>query len=323
MMWLSLLLLIVGIVLILFGADKLTDGATGLARRFNVTELVIGLTVVAFGTSLPEFVTSFMSTLKGSSDISIGNIVGSNIFNALMIVGCAAWLSPITISKSTIAKDIPFALLASLVLGVVSVDSLLDNGAPDILSRTDGLVLLGYFSVFMAYTYFISRNKEAGADMQQSVKPQQLMPYWKIFLYIIIGLAGLVIGGNLFVDGASQIAIAMGVSETIVGLTLVAAGTSLPELATSMVAARKGSSAIAIGNVIGSNIFNIFFVMGICATVEPMAVGNISYLDLGLMLASMLLLWGFSYTKRTIERWEGAFLVIIYIAYLGYLIYNV
>ena len=151
-----------------------------LARRFNVTELVIGLTVVAFGTSLPEFVTSFMSTLKGSSDISIGNIVGSNIFNALMIVGCAAWLSPITISKSTIAKDIPFALLASLVLGVVSVDSLLDNGAPDILSRTDGLVLLGYFSVFMAYTYFISRNKEAAADMQQSDKPQQLMPYWKI-----------------------------------------------------------------------------------------------------------------------------------------------
>ncbi len=323
MMWLSLLLLIVGIVLILFGADKLTDGATGLARRFNVTELVIGLTVVAFGTSLPEFVTSFMSTLKGNSDISIGNIVGSNIFNALMIVGCAAWLSPITISKSTIAKDIPFALLASLVLGVVSIDSLLDNGAPDILSRTDGLVLLGYFSVFMAYTYFISRNKEAGADMQQPEKPQQLMPYWKISLYIIIGLAGLVIGGNLFVDGASKIAIAMGVSETIVGLTLVAAGTSLPELATSMVAAKKGSSAIAIGNVIGSNIFNIFFVMGICAAVEPMAVGNISYLDLGLMLASMLLLWGFSYTKRTIERWEGAFLVIIYIAYLGYLIYNV
>lgn len=323
MMWLSLLLLIVGIVLILFGADKLTDGATGLARRFNVTELVIGLTVVAFGTSLPEFVTSFMSTLKGNSDISIGNIVGSNIFNALMIVGCAAWLSPITISKSTIAKDIPFALLASLVLGVVSIDSLLDNGAPDILSRTDGLVLLGYFSVFMAYTYFISRNKEAGADMQQPEKLQQLMPYWKISLYIIIGLAGLVIGGNLFVDGASKIAIAMGVSETIVGLTLVAAGTSLPELATSMVAAKKGSSAIAIGNVIGSNIFNIFFVMGICAAVEPMAVGNISYLDLGLMLASMLLLWGFSYTKRTIERWEGAFLVIIYIAYLGYLIYNV
>ena len=220
-------------------------------------------------------------------------------------------------------KDIPFALLASLVLGVVSIDSLLDNGAPDILSRTDGLVLLGYFSVFMAYTYFISRNKEAGADMQQPEKPQQLMPYWKISLYIIIGLAGLVIGGNLFVDGASKIAIAMGVSETIVGLTLVAAGTSLPELATSMVAAKKGSSAIAIGNVIGSNIFNIFFVMGICAAVEPMAVGNISYLDLGLMLASMLLLWGFSYTKRTIERWEGAFLVIIYIAYLGYLIYNV
>lgn len=322
-MWISLILLIVGIVLILFGADKLTDGATGLARRFNVTELVIGLTVVAFGTSLPEFVTSFMSTLKGSSDISIGNIVGSNIFNVLMIVGCAAWLSPITISKSTIAKDIPFAILASLVLVIVSTDSLLDGGAPDMLSRTDGLVLLGYFAVFMFYTYFISRNKESGEGMQEPAKPQNAMPYWKIFLYIVIGLAGLVLGGNLFVDGASEIALAMGVSETIVGLTLVAAGTSLPELATSMVAAKKGSSAIAIGNVIGSNIFNIFFVMGICAAVQPMAVGNISYLDLGLMLASMLLLWGFSYTKRTVERWEGILLVLIYVGYVGYLIYNV
>lgn len=322
-MWISLLFLIVGIVLILFGADKLTDGATGLARRFNVTELVIGLTVVAFGTSLPEFVTSFMSTLKGSSDISIGNIVGSNIFNVLMIVGCAAWLSPITISKSSLLKDIPFAILASLVLAVVATDSLLDGGAPNVLSRTDGLVLLGYFAVFMFYTYFISRNKEAGEGMQETAKPQNAMPYWKIFLYIVIGLAGLVIGGNLFVDGASEIALAMGVSETIVGLTLVAAGTSLPELATSMVAAKKGSSAIAIGNVIGSNIFNIFFVMGICATVKPMAVGNISYLDLGLMLASMLLLWGFSYTKRTVERWEGMLMVLIYVVYVGYLIYNV
>lgn len=321
-MWLSLISLIGGIVLILFGADKLTDGATGLARRFNVTELVIGLTVVAFGTSLPEFVTSFMSTLKGSSDISIGNIVGSNIFNVLMIVGCSAWLAPITISKSTLAKDVPFAILASLVLIVVSMDSVLDMGTPDVLSRTDGLVLLGYFAVFMAYTYFISCNKEAGEQMQKQAEQIAPMPYWKILLFIVIGLAGLVFGGNLFVDGASEIALAMGVSETIVGLTLVAAGTSLPELATSMVAARKGSSAIAIGNVIGSNIFNIFFVMGICAVVSPMKVGNISYFDLGMMLVSMLILWLFSFTKRTVERWEGVTMVFVYIVYLGYLIYN-
>lgn len=321
-MWLSLISLIVGIVLILFGADKLTDGATGLARRFNVTELVIGLTVVAFGTSLPEFVTSFMSTLKGSSDISIGNIVGSNIFNVLMIVGCSAWLAPITISKSTLMKDVPFAILASLVLIVVSMDNVFDPGTPDMLSRTDGLVLLGYFSVFMAYTYFISRNKEAGEEMQKQAEHITPMPYWKILLFIVVGLAGLVFGGNLFVDGASDIALAMGVSETIVGLTLVAAGTSLPELATSMVAARKGSSAIAIGNVIGSNIFNIFFVMGFCATVSPMKVGNISYLDLSMMLISMLLLWFFSFTRRTVERWEGITMVFVYVVYLGYLIYN-
>lgn len=320
-MWISLLWLILGIVLILFGADKLTDGATGLARRFNVAELVIGLTVVAFGTSLPEFVTSFVSTIKGNSDISIGNIVGSNIFNVLMIVGCSAWLAPITISKSSLAKDIPFAILASVVLIVIAADSILDPGSMNMLSRTDGLLLLGYFCVFMAYTYFISRKKETGDGMQQQVHVPP-MPYWKIAVWIVVGLAGLVVGGNFFVDGASAIALSLGVSKTVVGLTLVAAGTSLPELATSMVAARKGSSAIAIGNVIGSNIFNIFFVMGVCATTSPMKVGQISYLDLGMMLLSMLLLWFFSYTKRTVERWEGITMVIVYLLYLSFLVYE-
>lgn len=321
-MIISILLLIVGGALVLFGADRLTDGATALARRFGVTEMVIGLTVVAFGTSLPEFVTSFMSTLKGSSDISIGNIVGSNIFNTLVIVGASALVYPIVIRKSTVTKDIPFSVLASIMLIVVVFDVALDGAAMNILTRTDGLVMLGFFSVFMAYTFFMARNTEELSNSNESNVPVKQMPYWKIFLFIILGLAGLVLGGNLFVESACDIALSLGISETVVGLTIVAAGTSLPELATSVVAARKGSSAIAIGNVVGSNIFNIFFVMGMCATIAPMKVGNISYIDLALMLVSMLMLWGFSFSKRKIERWEGALLVIVYLIYLSYLVYN-
>lgn len=321
-MIISILLLIVGGALVLFGADRLTDGATALARRFGVTEMVIGLTVVAFGTSLPEFVTSFMSTLKGSSDISIGNIVGSNIFNALVIVGASALVYPIVIRKSTVTKDIPFSVLASIMLIVVVFDVALDGAAMNILARTDGLLMLGFFSVFMAYTFFMARNTEELSTSNESDVPVKQMPYWKIFLFIILGLAGLVLGGNLFVESACEIALSLGISETVVGLTIVAAGTSLPELATSVVAARKGSSAIAIGNVVGSNIFNIFFVMGMCATIAPMKVGNISYIDLALMLVSMLMLWGFSFSKRKIERWEGALLVIVYLIYLSYLVYN-
>ena len=220
-MFLTVVLLVVGIALVLLGADKLTDGATGLARRFNVTEMVIGLTVVAFGTSLPEFVTSFMSALKGSSEISIGNIVGSNTFNVLMIVGCSALVSPIVISKSTIHKDIPFAILATLSLIVVSLDAVLDGGQfENLISRTDGLMLLGLFAVFMFYTFSIARNKDGAGEQPQALQIAP-MSYGRIFLYVILGLAGLVFGGNLFVDAATEIALSMGVSETVVGLTFV------------------------------------------------------------------------------------------------------
>lgn len=326
-MILTIILLLVGIALVLFGADRLTEGATGLARRFNMTELVIGLTVVAFGTSLPEFITSFMSALKGNSDISIGNIVGSNIFNALAIVGCSAAVSPIVISKSTVSKDIPFAILASLALIVVCSDIWIDGaGSTNLLSRTDGILLLGFFAVFMAYTFSIAKPKAEDTactaqanDEAATAHPE--MATWKIILFIVIGLAGLIGGGNLFVDAASKIAISLGISETIVGLTIVAVGTSLPELATSIVAARKGSSAIAIGNVVGSNIFNIFFVMGVCATISPMPVGNISSVDLMLLLVSILMLWQFSASKRLVERWEGCVMVLCYAAYMAYIVY--
>lgn len=318
----SFLYLILGIVLVLWGADKLTDGATGLARRFQVNDLVIGLTVVAFGTSLPEFVTSLFAALKGSSAISLGNVVGSNIFNTLVIVGLTALTRPIWVSRSTLTKDIPFALMSSLVFAVLCWDIWLDDAQFNEISRGDGLILLFFFVIFMYYTFSMARNKIDGTGASESVVPV-MMPFWKISIYIVLGLLGLVFGGNLFVSGASDIAISLGVSESIVGLTLVAGGTSLPELATSIVAARKGNSAIAIGNVIGSNIFNVFFVLGVCAVISPMNAVSVSLTDVLILIFSMLLMWGFASTSRKISRWEGAVMTLLYVLYLTRLIVSI
>lgn len=319
----DLFFLILGVVLVLWGADKLTDGATGLARRFQVNDLVIGLTVVAFGTSLPEFVTSLFAAIKGSSAISLGNVIGSNIFNTLVIVGMTALTRPIWVSKSTLAKDIPFALLSSLVFGVLCLDLWFNATDENYISRGDGLILLFFFVIFMYYTFSIARNKNEGEQVTEASLVQEAsMPYWKIGLYIVLGLVGLVLGGNLFVSGASGIAADLGVSEAVIGLTLVAGGTSLPELATSIVAARKGNSAIAIGNVIGSNIFNVFFVLGICSFISPMNATSVSLTDIFILIFSMLLMWGFASTSRKISRWEGLVMVVLYCSYVTYLILN-
>lgn len=323
LIYMDLLFLILGVVLVLWGADKLTDGATELARRFQVNDLVIGLTVVAFGTSLPEFVTSLFAAIKGSSAISLGNVIGSNIFNTLVIVGMTALTRPIWVSKSTLAKDIPFALLSSLVFGVLCLDLWFNATDENYISRGDGLILLFFFVIFMYYTFSIARNKNEGEQVTEASLVQEAsMPYWKIGLYIVLGLVGLVLGGNLFVSGASGIAADLGVSEAVIGLTLVAGGTSLPELATSIVAARKGNSAIAIGNVIGSNIFNVFFVLGICSFISPMNATSVSLTDIFILIFSMLLMWGFASTSRKISRWEGLVMVVLYCSYVTYLILN-
>ena len=323
LIYMGLFFLILGVVLVLWGADKLTDGATGLARRFQVNDLVIGLTVVAFGTSLPEFVTSLFAAIKGSSAISLGNVIGSNIFNTLVIVGMTALTRPIWVSKSTLAKDIPFALLSSLVFGVLCLDLWFNATDENYISRGDGLILLFFFVIFMYYTFSIARNKNEGEQVTKASLVQEAsMPYWKIGLYIVLGLVGLVLGGNLFVSGASGIAADLGVSEAVIGLTLVAGGTSLPELATSIVAAKKGNSAIAIGNVIGSNIFNVFFVLGICSFISPMNATSVSLTDIFILIFSMLLMWGFASTSRKISRWEGLVMVVLYCSYVTYLILN-
>ncbi len=293
--------------MVLWGAGKLTDGATSLAARMNIPPIVIGLTVVAMGTSMPEFFISFISALKGTTDLAVGNVVGSNIFNAMLIVGTAALVAPMTILKSTVKKDIPFAILASAMLIPMTLDG---N-----ISRLDAALLFVVFIAFMVYTVRSAKNGKS----QDEAEAKQ-MPVWQAIAFFILGLACLIVGSNLFVDGATEVASLLGVSEAVIGLTIVAGGTSLPELATSVVAARKGQSAIAMGNVIGSNVMNILMILGATGLIHPMAIQGITWLDLSVMLVSVLLLWLFSFTKYTVARWEGAVLVILFLAYMTWLV---
>ena len=308
-MMLDILFIIVGVAMVLIGADRLTEGASALARRMNVPEIIIGLTIVAAGTSAPELFVSLVSALKGTPDMAVGNVVGSNTMNAMLIVGCAAMVAPMTISRSTVKKDIPFAVGASVLLMLLSLNSQ--------LSRIDGIILLLGFAAFMAYT--LSQAKHGQAETTADGKAQNP---WLSALWVVAGLAMLVVGSNLFVDSASNVALSLGISEGVVGLTVVAGGTSLPELATSVVAARKGQSAIAIGNVIGSNVFNILMILGLTATITPLAIEGITTVDMAVMLLSVALVWFFSRTRYTVERWEGAVLVVGYLAYLCWLISN-
>ncbi len=296
--------------MVLYGADRLTEGAASLARRMRVPEIVIGLTIVSAGTSAPELFVSLASALKGSSDMALGNVVGSNIMNVMLIVGCSAVVAPMTISRNTVRKDIPFAILASLVLLLLC--------ANNVLGLIDGIVLLAVFAVFMWYTLSQAVSGKSEAEAQE----QQVTP-WLSVVYMIAGLALLVFGSNIFVAAASRVAESLGVSDAVIGLTIVAGGTSLPELATSVVAASKGQSALAIGNVIGSNVFNILCILGIVAVVKPMDIQGITTVDLSLMMGSVLLLWLFSRTRYLIQRWEGMVLLAGYCCYLAWLLFSV
>ena len=315
---LDTIFLVGGLVLILLGANGLTDGAAAVAKRFKISDLVIGLTIVAFGTSAPELVISVMAALGGSAEMAIGNVVGSNIFNVLAIIGVTAMVMPIKVGEGTMSKEIPLVILSSIVIAFMANDILLDGGSSNVISRIDGLVLLGFFLIFLRYTFAIARS---GGEDAEGEKIKE-MPIWKSILFILGGLAGLIYGGQLFVDGASGIASSLGVSESIIGLTIVAGGTSLPELATSVTAALKKNSGIAIGNVIGSSLFNIFFVLGCSASISPLPMGGITNVDMVVLVASAILFWlvGWFFKKRTITRVEGALLVICYVAYTVYLI---
>lgn len=321
----NILFLVGGLVLILLGANGLTDGAASVAKQFRIPSIVIGLTIVAFGTSAPELTVSVSSALKGSADIAIGNVVGSNIFNTLMIVGCTALFAPIAITRNTLKKEIPLCILSSVALWVCANDVFLDHSAENILNRADGLLLLCFFAIFMGYTFaiaFPSGQASAEGSGEEEIK---LLTWWKSMIYILGGLAALVYGGQLFVNGATGIARSLGVSESVIGLTLVAGGTSLPELATSIVAALKKNPEIAIGNVIGSNLFNIFFVLGCSASITPLHLTGITNFDLFALVISGILMWffGLFFAKRTITRMEGGILVLCYVAYTAYLIFQI
>lgn len=323
-MLLNALWIVVGVVLVLWGADRLTEGAVSVAERLRVPQIVIGLTIVALGTSMPELCVSVVSALKGTPDLAVGNVVGSNIFNALLIVGVAALVAPMTILRSTVFKDVPCALVASVVLLMMCQNDW-------VITRLDGAILFVFFLVFMRLTIKGATSaqpaqgettqgqtaQEAAAD---EASAKQSMKGWLAGLWMVVGLAALIGGSNLFVGGATEVARALNVSDAVIGLTIVAGGTSLPELATSVVAAKKGNSGIAIGNVLGSNVLNILFILGLTGMISPMHIEGITNVDLYMMLVSTIMIWFFSFTKYTIERWEGAVLVLTFGGYMWYLL---
>lgn len=304
---LQVVLLILGIAVVLWGADRLTEGSVGLAERMGVSQIVIGLTIVAMGTSMPEFCVSLISALKGTPDLAVGNIVGSNIFNALLIVGVSAVVAPMTILHSTVKKDIPFALVSSVILLLMCYDGK--------IGRLDALILAAFFVIFMVFTLKGAKTEHLDAASEKA--PMTLL---KGVGLVLLGLLCLILGSSVFVDNASAIAQTLGVSDAVIGLTIVAGGTSLPELATSVVAARRGNSGIAIGNVLGSNVFNILFILGVTGLISPMAIMGITMVDLSMMVIAMILLWLFSFTKYTIVRWEGAVLTALFLGYVSYLV---
>lgn len=306
-MILNIFFLIIGIALVLWGADKFTDGASGIARKWHVSELVIGLTVVAMGTSLPELMVSLFSSLRGSSDMSVGNIVGSNIFNTLTIIGASALMMPVVIQKGVLYRDIPLSFVFALLLFVLSYDG---N-----ITLLDAIFLLILFCGFLYYTYYIGTHGQKTSD-----EVREDTSIWKLLFLLLIGIVCLVSGGQLLVNNAADLARLWGVRESVIGLTILAAGTSLPELATSMVAAKKGSAGLAMGNAIGSNVFNIAFVLGTCSAIRPMVVQDISMVDWAVFIFSNVLLWIFACSKRSLSKLEGLVLVLSYIAYLTYLV---
>ncbi len=314
--------LIIGLVLILVGANMLTDGASAIASRMGLSDLIIGLTIVAFGTSAPELVISVISAANGSAPLAIGNVVGSNIFNALVIIGITALVRPIVVERSVMTIEIPIVVFAAAVMLMLGNSGQLNGiGVGGMIMRTDGVFLLLVFALFMRHT-FTQAKAQPQLPLGEDV-PSTTMTVWKSVLWVLLGLAGLVWGGDRFVAGASGIARSFGVSEAVIGLTIVAAGTSLPELATSVVAAIKGRPGMAVGNVVGSNIFNVFLVLGISATITPLPFGDITNLDLATLVISSVLFYLFArvYRERTITRIEGAILVVCYLAYMALLLH--
>ncbi|MBK8557698.1 MAG: calcium/sodium antiporter [Lewinellaceae bacterium] len=319
-MVIQLLLILVGVGLVTLGARGLVEAASSLAKRFKISDMVIGLTVVAFGTSAPELTVSVLASLHGTPDVAIGNVLGSNTMNICLILGISALITPLAVQRNTIFKEIPLSLLGVFVAFAMAFDVMIDGAATSVISRSDGWVLLSFFIIYLYYMLELARNNpEEVANLPDMHK----FPVWLSVTMLLGGLVGLTFGGQMIVDNAVAIARSLGISEAIIGLTLVSVGTSIPELATSVVAAMRGKTDIAVGNVVGSNIFNTFLVLGVSATVTPLPLGNIQLTDFVICMAAsfLLLVMCFWNTPRFIYRREGAILLALYVGYIVWLLF--
>lgn len=316
---LTYILFFIGFAVLIKGADYLVLGASSLAARLGISALVIGLTIVAFGTSAPELVVNLLASLNGNTDIAIGNVLGSNIVNILLILGVSAMVYPLAVGRGTVWKEIPFALLAIVVLAFMANDALIDGASSSAITRVDGLLLTAFFAIFLYYIFGIAKSGTA----DQSETPQIFSTAYSIVM-VVVGIAGLVIGGKWIVDGAVLFATSLGVSEALIGLTIVAIGTSLPEFATSVVAAYRKNVDIAVGNIVGSNIFNIFWILGISSLIAPLPFAPVLQTDLIVTVGATALLFAALFVGRrhTLERWQGGVFVVLYIAYIIYLVFR-
>lgn len=310
-MIINILLLVLGFILLIKGADIFVDGASSTAQNFKVSKMLIGLTIIAFGTSAPEFAVSMSALASGSTDMVLGNVLGSCITNSLLILGIAAIIHPVKVKTNTVKKELPLCLLFSTALVVLFLDIELANGATNQITRSDGIVILLFFSIFLYYLISLTKQKKALPDDE---KPK--FKLWKSLLFVCIGLAGIIFGSDLVVDNATEIAKILGLSERLIALTIIAVGTSLPELVTTIVSAKKGEQDLLIGNIIGSNIFNICVVLGIpvviYGTITP---SSFQPIDLVMLILSSFMLFVFAETKKTITRWQGYIMLLAYIAY--------
>ncbi len=314
----TIIWLLVGLGLIVLGADWLVEGASSIARRAGVSEFVIGLTIVGFGTSCPELVVSLTGAFEGNADIAVGNVIGSNIFNVLFILGLTALLCPVTMTQDNRKKDIPLTLAVTvLYLAIGMNNTLWGIGQTDSLSRWEGALLLAVFAGYIVHSFVTGKPAEDAAES----KPRKL---WIAILMVLAGLSGLIFGGNLFVNSATNLARMLGVSDKFIAVTILAGGTSLPELATSLVAALKGRDQLALGNILGSNVFNILLILGSSALITPLSLASVTYVDALVLTLSMilLLLWAYTGRRERIDRWGGALMLLLFGAYYTYLFIN-
>lgn len=311
-------MLIVGFFFLVKGADLFVDGSSSIAKRFGIPSVIIGLTIVAIGTSAPEIAVSITAAIEGRNEIAVGNILGSNIFNLLVVAGLCAAIKPINVNIDILKRDLPFSILAAVALLIMGLDTVIFKTEASFISHIDGFILLILMCIFLFLTIRSARENRVVESKQPFDMPTP--PIGKALISLGIGLVAIIIGGNFVVDSASAIAASFGISQTLIGLTIVAIGTSLPELVTSFVAARKGESDIAIGNVVGSNIFNIFLVLGISGVITPIPFTMFSVIDVTFLIAISLMVYAFSISSKKINRPEGILMILLYIGYTFYII---